>query len=462
MSREQVARSARTLSTRRFDRPGTVVLVGALLVVAVGAVQPAAAATGAPGEPTSATGDPFAAVAGPDMPHPNGTVLTVDDDGPADYASIQAAVDHAEDGDIVRVRPGTYREEVYVDANITLIAPDGATLNGSAINAGTPVTDNAITIGETANPVIDGFTITGYAVGVRATGTNADWVLRNATIHPEFIAVNAGGADTSSDWLVEGVEVRFTGEPETGISATSSTGNWTVRNSTISNADSAIEADSAAGHWRVEGVAVRNVLIGVDATRTTGDWRIERTSIRTAVYGVGAYRTTGSWVIDDSTIANTSQGDRYTLTPPMPEGVGIYAAETTGAWTVRRTTFAANEAGGIVAPAADPRGTASNNRWDDRSRPSDGDCRGNVSCAGGSRTATAAPASQTPTPTAAPNPSTATPRTVTGTGPETAVGTGVSPGEPATPSEVALPFRPVAVLVALLVFGLLAAHGGDD
>ncbi|MDX1611995.1 MAG: hypothetical protein R3185_06465, partial [Candidatus Thermoplasmatota archaeon] len=29
-------------------------------------------------------------------------------------------------------RPGTYREEVTVGKNITLVAPDGATLNGSA------------------------------------------------------------------------------------------------------------------------------------------------------------------------------------------------------------------------------------------------------------------------------------------------------------------------------------------
>lgn len=473
MSHEQVASSVRALPMPRVDRLRTVVLVGVLLVVALGGVQPAgavdtvgpaAAAPEAPADPTPATGAPFAAVAGPDSATPNGTVLTVDDDGPADYSSIQAAVDDAEDGATVRVRPGTYREEVRVDANITLIAPDGATLNGSTINAGSPIIDTAITIGESANPVIEGFTITGYAVGLRATGTTADWVLRNATIRVDFIAVNAGGRATTSDWLVEDIEVRFTGEPEVGISATSSAGNWTVRDSTIVNADRAIDADSTRGDWRVEGVTIRNVLLGVDAARATGDWRIERTSIRTAVYGVGAYRSTGAWVIRNSTVANTSAGDRYTLTPPMPEGVGIYAGETSGAWTVRGTTFAANEAGGIVAPDAAPRGSAIDNRWDDRSRPTEGDCRGNVTCTVGPRTATATPASPGPTPTVTPNASTATPRdrTATATATGTALGTASPPGEPATPSAVALPFRPVLVLVALLGFGVILARGGDD
>lgn len=464
MLREPVARTVRTPSTPRHAWLRTLAVVGLLLVVAVGGGQSAVAATGAPAEPTTATQGQFANVAGPDAPSANGAVLTVDDDGPADYASIQAAVDVADDGDTVRVRPGTYREEVRVDANITLVAPDGATLNGSTINAGTPVTDVAITIGETAKPIIDGFTITGYAVGVRATSTTADWVLRNATIRVGFIAVNAGAGDTTSDWLVEDVEIRFTGEPETGISATSSTGNWTVRDSTISNADSAIDADSARGDWRVEGVTIRNVLVGVGAARATGDWRIERTTIRTAVYGVGAFRTTGAWVFENSTVANTTPGDRYTLTPPMPEGVGIYAGETTGAWTVRRTTFASNEAGGIVAPGADPRGTARDNRWDGRTRPTEGDCRGNVTCTAGPRTATATPTSQRPTSTTAPKGSTATPhgRTATTTAPGTAVGTASSPVEPATPSEVALPFRPVVVLVAFLVFGAILARGGDD
>jgi len=46
--------------------------------------------------------------------------LTVDDDGGADYTSIQAAIDNSSDGDTIRVFEGTYRELVSVNRSITL------------------------------------------------------------------------------------------------------------------------------------------------------------------------------------------------------------------------------------------------------------------------------------------------------------------------------------------------------
>ncbi|MCK4613682.1 MAG: right-handed parallel beta-helix repeat-containing protein [Thermoplasmata archaeon] len=50
----------------------------------------------------------------------------VDDDGGADYTSIQGAVDVAEDGDTIRVYEGTYYENVVVNKSVSLIG------NGSA------------------------------------------------------------------------------------------------------------------------------------------------------------------------------------------------------------------------------------------------------------------------------------------------------------------------------------------
>jgi hypothetical protein len=35
-------------------------------------------------------------------------IITVDDDGPADFNNIQAAINDANDGDIIEVRPGIY------------------------------------------------------------------------------------------------------------------------------------------------------------------------------------------------------------------------------------------------------------------------------------------------------------------------------------------------------------------
>ena len=47
--------------------------------------------------------------------------ITVDDDGGADYETIQDAIDAAKHGDTVRVYNGTYEERLVVDKRISLI-----------------------------------------------------------------------------------------------------------------------------------------------------------------------------------------------------------------------------------------------------------------------------------------------------------------------------------------------------
>jgi len=41
-------------------------------------------------------------------PHSPAGIISVDDDGPADFTTIQAAIDAAVDGDTVIVQPGIY------------------------------------------------------------------------------------------------------------------------------------------------------------------------------------------------------------------------------------------------------------------------------------------------------------------------------------------------------------------
>ena len=56
-------------------------------------------------------------------------VITVDDDGPADYSTIQDAVDNALAGDTISVAAGTYAEEVTVPLSVTITgAGIGSTL----------------------------------------------------------------------------------------------------------------------------------------------------------------------------------------------------------------------------------------------------------------------------------------------------------------------------------------------
>ena len=94
--------------------------------------------------------------------------IYVDDDGPADFNNIQAAINVAGDGDVVIVAEGRYFENISFNGkNITLRTTDPNDPNVTAAtiidgrNSGTVVTFNN---GEDANCVLNGFTITnGYA-----------------------------------------------------------------------------------------------------------------------------------------------------------------------------------------------------------------------------------------------------------------------------------------------------------
>jgi len=88
--------------------------------------------------------------------------LTVDDDGPAQFASIQAAIDAAFPGEVVQVRPGTYHENLILKGGVDVLGPGAAlaTIDGSW-NPGLSV----VTLVDQILPVrFTGFTVTGATV----------------------------------------------------------------------------------------------------------------------------------------------------------------------------------------------------------------------------------------------------------------------------------------------------------
>jgi len=91
-------------------------------------------------------------------------IITVDDNGPADFNNIQAAINDSWDGDRIEVRTGTYYENVYFYGKaITLTGTDP---NDPNIVAQTIIdgnrADSVVTFawGEGPDSVINGFTIT--------------------------------------------------------------------------------------------------------------------------------------------------------------------------------------------------------------------------------------------------------------------------------------------------------------
>lgn len=311
----------------------TALLAGAVLLAAAPA---APAAANAPGGTTPAN-----ALAAPPTPTGDGAVLVVDgdDDGDDAYATIQAAVDAADAGDTVAVRPGTYAETVVLEESVTVVARDGATLSGSTLD------DDAVAFtvaaGSGAAPTVAGFTVTGYDTGVNASRTDGDWTVRNLTVRSAEVGVDAVHA--SGDWTVVGSN--FSGH-KYAVFAWYADGDWTVRNST----------------FRANGK-------GVYAARTVGDWLVANSSFRThAHHGVDATAAEGNWTVRDSRFLN----NQYALT----------AEGARGHWRVAGSAFAGSNFSAVWAADAIVEGDATGNWWGNPDGPDRDDCFGNVDCSG--------------------------------------------------------------------------------
>ena len=97
-----------------------------------------------------------------------GRIITVDDDGPADFATIQAAIDDANDGDTVEIQAGTYtgegnRDIDFLGKAVTVRSTDPddwALVRATVIDCQSRGRGFYFHSGEDANSVLAGLTIT--------------------------------------------------------------------------------------------------------------------------------------------------------------------------------------------------------------------------------------------------------------------------------------------------------------
>lgn len=347
------------------------------------------------------------------------TTLVVDGDADGDdeYATIQAAINSATDGDTIEVASGTYSEELEIDRNITVVAPNGAALQDPNVEG----VSIGIGISEDAAPTIAGLTITDYQFGVVADSSEGAWILRdivirnvsisavdaerteeawtienttiydssggidadkshgNWTVKDTTIGNNSGGiaaSTTSGAWIIEDTTVR-----NGGIGAERSNGTWTVRDVIVSNGSTGIDASSSSGAWTISRATIQNhSQDGVETLRSTGPWTIRNSTIRhNSLYGIDAEQTTGPWSVLNTTVTGTTKFNVPDV-PAQVGGTGIYAVNTSGAWVVHQSSITDNVANGINAEQSDPEGNATHNWWGTADGPSDSDCVGNVNC----------------------------------------------------------------------------------
>lgn len=282
-----------------------------------------------------------------------------DSDGDDVYGTIQAAVDQVNASSVVCVLSDTYREQITISQNITLIAPDGASLVGSTFS------NDSIGIefeGSTPAPHVIGIRIAEFDVGIDARETSHDWLLRNVTVEHARIGVEA--RRSGGDWRI--LDSRIHNTTENGVSAWSTTGEWLVKNTTISESDNGLMAVSSSGDWRLENVTFDSYFDdAVGAFEASGDWTFRNVTIRDSPgsqcfsNGVGAEHTSGNWSVIDTQISNSScaglsalnsSGAWVIRNSTIHRGqIGVYARYSSGDWTIERASIS-QAISGVSAP----------------------------------------------------------------------------------------------------------------
>ena len=275
------------------------------------------------------------------------------------FATIQAAVDAANDGGIIHIGPGTFAGGITIDKNLKLI---GAGAGATIISGGGPV----LTIGEADAPseptvAIKGTTITG--------GVNTATPALGGGIYVPASATGGGATVTISDSLVTGNRAApaTAGPGCDGLPAATGSGGgidnagaMTLSNVVVSNneAGSNVSSDADGGGIMNEGQAaliLRNSVVNGNVARvTTPNGRFAA--------GGGIFTRKGSTLTIDASVVNGNTVDYATSVPAdhpcggkgQAGGIKIGGDQTTTV-TILNTTIgdnsviAASSSGDLIA-----------------------------------------------------------------------------------------------------------------
>ncbi len=179
-------------------------------------------------------------------------LITVDDDGPADFTKIQDAIDNATDGDTILVSAGRYNETLLIEKRVILVG-EGAELTFIDGNG----TGTVISIRETSNVRIRGFTIQKSGV---SDGNNSgifiyntpSCVVSDCIFKDTYFAINV---HSSSDTLISNNLITNSVE---GINLEISVGNI-LFNNTLTNNDYGVSL-----RFSIQAKILNNIIISND------------------------------------------------------------------------------------------------------------------------------------------------------------------------------------------------------
>lgn len=324
-----------------------------------------------------------------------GATITVDDDGPAQFQTIQAAIDNASDGDVIVVQPGTYREQVTFNGRrVTLRSTDPD--DPGVVRNTVIVSDSGASVvfdfAEDSRAVLSGFTITGRGIYCAASSpTISSNVIRDCA--ESGITGERGAAPTivnnairfcqlegvyACDGLIQGnmiqqnsAGVAFCGGP--------------IRDNFIA------QNRDASGLYFCEGEIAGNVIVGnYSATQGGGLYQcsgpIHHNVIagnKAAWVGGGLYLCTGS-IYNNTVVGNVAGNSSGGLSNcpgrvsnniiasnSAPVGGGIFG-KADSAYNIFWSNSGGNLGGdavvGLGDSVADPQ-FANEGRWDDKGTP---------------------------------------------------------------------------------------------
>lgn len=134
----------------------------------------------------------------------SGDVIVVSNSGSGDFTTVQGAVDAADPGDVVQVRPGFYAERVVVDKDLLIVGEAGSSLSAEGVpplGGSSPGDSAVLVIRNTSDVVVEGMTFTGPEDGV---------IVRNS-LNIELRDINASGNGSNGVDIRASVGVRVTG-----------------------------------------------------------------------------------------------------------------------------------------------------------------------------------------------------------------------------------------------------------
>lgn len=252
-------------------------------------------------------------------------VIRVGTSDDTDYETIQNAIDDASPGQTIVVESGVYREELVIDKEIELVAPDGATLK--------PPTEAEQSVGITisskkdVSPEISGFRITGFKYGVKAGDTSGDWIIRNTTIERSG-EENVDAENTTGDWEIRNSVIQYSDDDGLDVDGRDATSDWRIVNTTIRhNSGQGIDASETSGSWTIShSVLAYNGFGNLGAANTSGNWVVKNSNIQHSSVGIFTPSSSGNWTVRNTVVANISDAE---FESPA-EKTGIYAYRSTG------------------------------------------------------------------------------------------------------------------------------------